>query len=74
MPYKRVGKTVYSKSSGKWKKKQTATSVPRAKRAMKLLRGLEHGTIKPSEVGNSRRKRRKLRRKTEKKWVYAKNI
>jgi len=53
MPYKRSGKTIYTKASGKWKKKQTAKSVAAAKRAMRLLQGVEHGW-KPS-----RRKRKK---------------
>ena len=43
MPYKLIGKTIYSKASGKWRKKQTAKSRVSAKRAMRLLQGLEHG-------------------------------
>jgi len=43
MPYKRKGKVVYHKKGGKWKVKQTATSVAKAKRAINLLRGVEHG-------------------------------
>jgi len=46
MPYKRVGKTIYSKATGRFRKKQTCGSVAAAKRALKLLRGLEHGTLK----------------------------
>jgi len=46
MPWKRVGKTIYTKATGSWRKKQTCKSVASAKRALKLLRGLEHGTIK----------------------------
>jgi len=46
MPYKRVGKTIMSKSTGRWRKKQSCKSIASAKRALKLLRGLEHGTIK----------------------------
>ena len=42
MPYKRKGKTIYKKSDG-WKVKQRAKSVGRAKRAMRLLHGVEHG-------------------------------
>jgi len=52
MPYKRVKKTIFSKATGRWKKKQTCKSVSNAKRALKLLDGLEHG-MKP------RRKRKK---------------
>ena len=43
MPYKRRGKTIYKKSGGKWRKKQTARTVAAAKKAMNLLRGVEHG-------------------------------
>lgn len=41
MPYKRKGKKIYSKASGKWKLKQTAKSVENAKKTLKLLYGLE---------------------------------
>ena len=54
MPYKIIGKTVYTKKSGKWKKKQTAKSVASAKRTLKLLRGLEAGTIKRKDVGKGK--------------------
>jgi len=57
MPYQLRGKTIYTKRTGKWKKKQTCRSVAAAKRAMKLLRGLESGSIKPSQVGKFRKKR-----------------
>jgi len=43
MPYRRRGKVVQHKKGGKWTKKQTARSVPAAKRAINLLRGVEHG-------------------------------
>jgi len=43
MPYRRVGKVVQHKKGGKWSKKQTAKSIPAAKRALNLLRGVEHG-------------------------------
>jgi len=46
MPYKLVKKTIFTKATGQWKKKQTCKSVASAKRALKLLRGLEHDTIK----------------------------
>jgi hypothetical protein len=42
-PYKRVGKTIYSKSSGTWRKKQKGKSVSSAKSAMRLLAGIENG-------------------------------
>ena len=47
MPYKRKGKVIYTKSSGTWKKKQTCKSVENAKKAFRLLQGIEHGTLKP---------------------------
>lgn len=43
MPYKRKGKTIYIKRGGEWKKKQTCDSVAKAKKALNLLRGIEHG-------------------------------
>ena len=45
MPYKRVGNVIYTKSSGKWEKKQTCGSVEKAERALRLLRGVEHGMV-----------------------------
>lgn len=45
MPYKRIGKTIYTKKTGKWRKKQTAKSIANAKKALRFLRGLEHGMI-----------------------------
>ena len=48
MPYKLVKATIYSKATGKWRKKQKCGSSAKAKRALKLLRGLEAGTIKKS--------------------------
>lgn len=55
MPYRRKGRTIYSKATGKWRKKQTCRSVAAAKRALKLLRGIEHGLVP--------RKRKKKRKK-----------
>lgn len=43
MPYKRVGKTIYHKKGGKWSVKQVAGSVDKAKAALRLLLGVEHG-------------------------------
>ena len=54
MPYKRVGKTIFSKATGQWLKKQTAKSVGNAKKALKLLRGLESGSIKREDVGKGK--------------------
>ncbi len=46
MPYRRSGKSVLHKKGGKWVTKQTATSVENAKKTIRLLRGIEHGTLK----------------------------
>ena len=51
MPYKRIGKVIYHLKGGKRSVKQKCESVANAKGALRLLNGLEHGTIKPSEVG-----------------------
>ena len=48
MPYKRVGKVIYTKSSGRWRVKQRASSVENAKRAIRLLRGIESGEWEPT--------------------------
>ena len=58
MPYRRTGRKVYYKATGKWKLKQTCGSIAKAIRALKLLRGLESGSIKKSEVGRRNRKKR----------------
>lgn len=52
MPYRRRGKVVEHYKNSRWSKKQSCRSVDAAKKAIKLLRGLEHGTIrkkKPSK-------------------------
>lgn len=59
MPYRRVGKVVQHKKGGKWSKKQTCASPAAAKRAMDLLRGVEHGW-----KSTSRPARKQTRRKT----------
>lgn len=46
IPYKRLGKVIYSKATGRFKVKQRCKSVASAKRALRLLRGLEAGTLK----------------------------
>jgi len=66
MPYKLVGKTIYTKSSGKWKKKQTCKSVANAKKALRLLRGLEHGSIQPNQSNNSTSMAKKTSKKSKK--------
>ncbi len=45
-----------TKSSGRWKKKQVCKSVASAKRALKLLNGLENGTITKTELKKRRKK------------------
>lgn len=57
MPYRRKGSVIYTKSTGKWKIKQRCKSPANANKALRLLRGLEHGTIKPSQVGKKRKRR-----------------
>lgn len=57
MPYRRVGRTVFHKKGGKWKKKQTAKSVSAAKRALNLLRGVEHGWQPTGAPARKRRRR-----------------
>jgi len=46
MPYRRQGNRVLHKKGGSWKVKQVCSSVSAAKKAMKLLYGLESGSIK----------------------------
>jgi len=43
MPYKIEGNNVMHKKGGKWKVKQTCSSPENAKKAVRLLRGVEHG-------------------------------
>jgi len=43
MPYKIVGKKVMHQKGGKWAVKQTCSSPAAAKKAVNLLRGVEHG-------------------------------
>jgi len=74
MPYKRIGKTVYTKRTGKWRKKQTCRSVGAAERALKLLRGLESGSIKSSQVGKgkfAKKRKKKTAKKGRKKYSKA---
>jgi len=56
MPYKRKGKVIYHKKGGKWSIKQRATSIENAKKAMRLLQGLEHGNWRPT--GKKTKKKR----------------
>ena len=63
MPYKLIGKTVYSKATGKWKKKQRCKSVASSKRALTLLRGLEDGSIKKEDVRSGKYKKKPKKKK-----------
>lgn len=45
MPYKVIDSNVYHQKNGKWTIKQHCSSPANAKAAMRLLEGLEHGTI-----------------------------
>lgn len=51
MPYQIRGNDIYHKVNGTWKLKQHCTSVENAESAMRLLEGLEHGSIKARNVG-----------------------
>ena len=46
MPYRIVGKDVEHKVNGRWKVKQHCKSNANAKKAMRLLEGIEHKTLK----------------------------
>lgn len=63
MPYRLIGKTIYTKATGKWKKKQTCHSVPATKRALKLLRGIEHGTITPRQAQSYKNRHKKKKKR-----------
>ena len=54
MPIERRGKVIYHQKGGKWVVKQRCGSVTAAKAAFELLKGLEKGSIKPSEVGKGK--------------------
>jgi Zn/Cd-binding protein ZinT len=43
MPYRRSGSKVLHKKGGKWTVKQTCSSPAAAERAIRLLRGIDHG-------------------------------
>jgi len=66
MPYQIRGKVIYHKKGGKWKIKQRCKSVANAKKALKLLQGLESGSIKPSQVGKGKFAKRRTKRKIKK--------
>ena len=63
MPYKIKGSVIYHKKAGKWKIKQRCSSVANAKKALRLLQGLESGSIKPSEVGKGKFAKKKTNKK-----------
>jgi len=54
MPYKIKNSTIYHKKGNKWSVKQTCSSHENAVKALGLLQGLEHGTIKHSQVGKGK--------------------
>ncbi len=43
MPYKAIGSVIYHFKNGKWSVKQHCGSSKAAKRAIRLLQGIEHG-------------------------------
>ena len=45
MPNRRVGRVIYHKIAGKWRKKQTCGSVEAAKKALRLLNAIQHGFV-----------------------------
>ena len=47
MPYKRIGKKIMVKRDG-WEKKAIAKSEENAKKMLRLLRGIESGSWKPT--------------------------
>ena len=53
MPWVRKGTTIYKKTSSGLKKKQKASSVGNAKKAMRFLLAIEHGwrPSKPEKKG-----------------------
>jgi len=51
MPYRVVGNKVLHFKDGKWSVKQTCDSHENAVKALGLLQGLKHGTIKKEDVG-----------------------
>lgn len=63
MPYRLRGLQILHKKGGKWKVKQVATSRANALKTLRLLRGLESGSIKPSEVGKGKFAKKKRIRK-----------
>jgi len=66
MPYRRRGSQVLHKKGGKWKVKQTCKSPAAAKRAINLLRGVEHGNWKPTgKPARDVRKRRSAKRRSK---------
>lgn len=46
MPYKRIGTRILHLKKGKWKTKQTATSIPNAKATLRLLTQIEMSKMK----------------------------
>jgi hypothetical protein len=74
MPYKLVKNKIYSKATGKWKLKQTCKNVANAKRALGLLRGLESGSIKPSQVGKGKYNKKKGKKRVAKKSKYSAQV
>ncbi len=54
MPYRISGKNILHKKGGKWSIKQRCSSIANARKALKLLQGLESGSIKRSQVGKGK--------------------
>ncbi len=50
MPYEIRGNNIYHYKNGKWSVKQRSTSKANAKKAMRLLQGVEHGWVPKSRT------------------------
>jgi len=54
MPYRCDGSNLMHEKGGKWSVKQHCTSNENCVKAMQLLQGLEHGSIKKEDVGKGK--------------------
>jgi len=59
MPYKVVDNIVYHKKNGRWQVKQKCSSHENALAAVRLLQGLESGSIKKEDIGKTNKKKTK---------------
>jgi len=59
MPYKRVGRKVMHQKGGKWSVKQVCKTPAAATRVIKLLRGLESGSLTAQDLKNYKNRHRR---------------